>query len=139
MNRTGKVNSFKHFLFAVFLIASLVLPMRAESQVQEIIVVFKTHFDICYNDLVTNILTRYRTEFVDGATKLIELSQSLPPEHQFVWTVPGWPLKEMLCPGQTPERREKILRAMKEGRLAVNARPVSLPNRAPGFGELGRG
>src|ERR1035437_117385 len=139
MNKTRKVNSFKHFLFTVFLIASLVLPMRAESQVQEIIVVFKMHFDIGYTDLVTNILTRYRTEFVDGATKLIELSQSLPPEHQFVWTVPGWPLKEMRWPGQTPERREKILRAMKEGRLAFTAMPFSLQTESLDLEDLVRG
>ena len=33
----------------------------AHSPVREIVVVFKTHYDIGYTDLVTNILTRYRT------------------------------------------------------------------------------
>lgn len=96
------------------------------SRVQEIVVVFKTHYDIGYTDLTTNILTRYRTQFADKALSVIEQSRSLPPEQQFTWTVPGWPLKEMLWPGQTPERREKILQAVKEGRLAVHAMPFSL-------------
>ena len=116
----------KHLLFAPLLIASLVLQVRADNQVREIIVVFKTHYDIGYTDLVTNILTRYRTQFADKALAVIDQSRSLPPEQQFTWTVPGWPLKEMLWPGQTPERREKLLQAVKEGRLAVHAMPFSI-------------
>ena len=96
------------------------------SQVREIIVVFKTHYDIGYTDLITNILTRYRTQFADKALAVIDQSRSLPPEQQFAWTVPGWPLKEMLWPGQSPERRKKLLQAVKEGRLAVHAMPFSL-------------
>jgi len=96
------------------------------SQAREIVVVFKTHYDIGYTDLVTNILTRYRTLFADRALAVIDESRSLPPEQQFAWTVPGWPLKEMLWPGQTPERREKLMRAVKEGRLAVHAMPFSI-------------
>jgi hypothetical protein len=133
------VNPVKHLLFAVISIASLILPVRAENQVQEVVVVFKTHFDIGYTDLVTNILTRYRTKFVDGAMAQIEHSRSLPPEQQFVWTVPGWPLKEMLWPGQTPERREKILSALKEGRLALHALPFSLQTESLDLEDLVRG
>jgi alpha-mannosidase len=102
------------------------LPSRAASDQHDIIVVFKTHFDIGYTDLITNILTRYRTQFADRALSVIEQSRALPPEQQFTWTVPGWPLKEMLWPGQTPERRQKLLQAVKEGRLAVHAMPFSL-------------
>jgi len=96
------------------------------SPVREIIVVFKTHYDIGYTDLITNILTRYRTQFADRALSVIDQSRSLPPEKQFVWTVPGWPLKTMLWQGQTPDRREKLLQAFKEGRLVVHAMPFSL-------------
>ena len=35
------------------------------SPVREIVVVFKTHYDIGYTDLITNILNRYRTKFAD--------------------------------------------------------------------------
>jgi alpha-mannosidase len=93
---------------------------------RQIIVVFKTHFDIGYTDLVTNILTRYRTRFADGALAVMEESRSWPPEQQFTWTVPGWPLQQMLWPGQTPERRTKLLQALQEGRLALHALPFTL-------------
>src|SRR5215471_2830489 len=85
------------------------------TNVQKIIVVFKTHFDIGYTDLITNVLTRYRTTFLDKALKLIEDSRTLERDRQFVWTVPGWPLRQMLWDGQTPERRDKVVQALKEG------------------------
>jgi len=111
----------------------------ANPRVQEIVVVFKTHFDIGYTDLATNVLTRYRTTFVDGAMKVIDQSQSLPPDQQFVWTIPGWPLKEMLWPGQTPERREEILGAFKAGRLVVHALPFNTQTETLGLEDLVRG
>ena len=101
------------------------LPAAAENQVREIVVVFKTHYDIGYADLATNILTRYRTTFVDKAIKVIDQSQNMPPDQRFVWTIPGWPFKEMLWPGQTPERREEVLRAFKQGQLVVHALPFN--------------
>ena len=137
MNNSSKVSPVRSFLLALFLMASLALPALAQSRVKEIVVVYKTHFDIGYTDLVTNVLTRYRTKFVDGAMKAIEHSRSLPPEQQFVWTVPGWPLKEMLWPGQTPARRAKILQALKEGRLTVHAMPFSLQTEIARFGRPG--
>src|SRR5262249_14176390 len=100
-------------LICAALLSTCGLAQAANPRVKEVIVVFKTHFDVGYTDLVTNVLNRYRTKFVDGAMKLIEDSQSLPPDRRFVWTVPGWPLTQMLWPGQTPERREEILRALK--------------------------
>ena len=109
------------------------------TNVQEIIVVFKTHFDIGYTDLVTNVLTRYRTTFLDKALKLIQDSSNLSRDRQFVWTVPGWPLRQMLWEGQTPERREKVLQALKEGRLAVHALPFTLQTESLDLEDLVRG
>ena len=124
------MKSIRIFLFAMLLTGISGCVADGESPtnapVREIIVVFKTHYDIGYTDLVTNILTRYRTQFAEKALSVIGQSRSLPPDQQFVWTVPGWPLKEMLWPGQTPERREKLLQAVKDGRLTVHAMPFSL-------------
>jgi alpha-mannosidase len=111
----------------------------ANPRVKEVVVVFKTHFDIGYTALVTNVLTRYRTTFVDGAMKLIDDSRNLPPDGQFVWTVPGWPLEQMLWPGQTPERREEILHALKDGRLAMHALPFNTQTETLDLEDLVRG
>ena len=123
---------------ATVLISSLAVH-AANPRVREIVVVFKTHFDIGFTDLATNVLTRYRTTFVDNAMRLIDDSQSLPADRRFVWTVPGWPLEQMLWPGQTPERRDEILRALKDGRLALHALPFNTETESLDLEDLVRG
>jgi hypothetical protein len=138
MKKAKNPNPLSNLLYALFFIAILALQARG-GEVREIIVVYKTHFDIGYTDLVTNVLNRYRTRFVDGAMQAIEHSRSLPQGQQFVWTIPGWPLKQMLWPGQTPDRREKILKALREGRLTVHAMPFSLQTESLDLEDLVRG
>lgn len=91
--------------------------------VTDIWVVFKTHFDLGYTDLVTNVLRRYRGEMMDKALAVMEASQDLPANERFAWTVPGWPLTQMLGPQQTPGRRLRIERAIRDGQLAFHALP----------------
>ncbi len=73
--------------------------------VQEVIIVSKTHFDIGYTARVAEVLNRYRTTMMDGALSVMEETTSLPKEFQFAWTLPGWPLAQIVGPEQTPERR----------------------------------
>ncbi len=63
---------------------------RAASQINQIIVVCKTHFDIGYSDRVEDVLNYYRTTMIDRAVDLIDRSKELPQEEQFTWTCPGW-------------------------------------------------
>src|SRR5512138_2793488 len=94
----------------------------ARPSLRQVVVVFKTHFDIGYTDMASNVVKRYRTSMIDDALKVVEQNRALPPEQQFVWTIPGWPMTKITedWPGQTPERREKILQAFKEGRFVVH-------------------
>jgi hypothetical protein len=68
----------------------------ALAAVSEVIVVFKTHFDIGYTDMASNVVQRYRTTMIDDALKVVDQNRDLPPEQQFVWTLPGWPLAKIL-------------------------------------------
>ena len=95
------------------------------SKVQQVIVVFKTHFDIGYTDLARNVVQRYRTTMIDKALEVCDSTQKLPPENRFVWTLPGWPMTQILWPGQTPERRARIEKAIRDGRLVWHALPVT--------------
>lgn len=97
------------------------------SAVREIIVVFKTHFDIGYTDLATNIVQKYRTKMIDNALEVVDQNRDLPPTQQFVWTLPGWPMEKILeqWPGQTPEREARLRQALKEGRFVVHALPFT--------------
>ena len=86
-----------------------------------VFVIFKTHYDIGYTHLVKEVIENYRTDMIDKALKLIEESRKLPEEQRFVWTMPGWPLYQILFPGQTQERRDKVLKAIREGSLKMHA------------------
>ena len=54
------------------------------SNVEEIIVVCKTHFDIGYTHKVDELIPYYRTTMIDKALAIMEQSENLPKEQQFV-------------------------------------------------------
>jgi alpha-mannosidase len=106
---------------------SAAAPKSATSRVDQVIIVFKTHFDIGYTDMASNVVRRYRTTMIDDALKVVDQNRSLPPEQQFAWTLPGWPLSKILedWPGQTPDRQRRVQQAFKEGRFVVHALPFT--------------
>ncbi len=98
------------------------------SDVREIIVVCKTHFDIGYTHRVKDLLVYYRTKMIDRALSLMDSSKELPPEQQFVWTSPGWVMQKVIAdwPGQTPERRQRLDAAMRSGKFVTHALPFTI-------------
>lgn len=94
--------------------------------VKQIIVVFKTHFDIGYTDMAANIVARYRTTMIDKALEVVDQNRGLPPAQQFAWTVPGWPMHQILdWPEQDPARKHRVEAALEAGRFVVHALPFS--------------
>jgi len=110
-------------------------------QVEEVIVVFKTHFDIGFTDMASNVVKRYQTEMIDNALRVVDQNRSLPPDRQFAWTIPGWPMSKMLedWPGQTRERRDRIISAVKDGRLVWHALPYTTHTESLELEDLVRG
>jgi alpha-mannosidase len=147
INRTHTIgeftmkNIFHTFLATVILCGTLVLPARAETKakVENVWVVFKTHFDLGYTDRVANVLKRYRVEMMDNALAAIDADRSMPAEERFAWTVAGWPMKHILGPKQDPARRAKIVQAIREGALMVHALPGSLHTESFDLEDLARG
>ena len=107
--------------------------------VKEVIIVSKTHFDIGYTARVAEVLNRYRTTMMDGALAVMDETSSLPKEFQFAWTLPGWPLTQIVGPEQTPERREKIVSAMRSGRIVWHALPFTMHTESLDLEDLVRG
>ena len=96
-------------------------------RVREVIVVFKTHFDIGYTDMARNVVQTCRTTMIDQALAVVDQNRDLPASQQFVWTIPGWPMHRILdWPEQTPERRHRVLQAFKDGRFVVHALPFTM-------------
>ncbi len=121
--------------------SSSVTSSPAASQINEIIVVCKTHFDIGYSDRVEEVLKYYRTTMIDRALDLIDRSKELPQEEQFTWTCPGWVFDWITedWPGQTAERRQRLDRAVKSGRLVAHALPFSIESELMWPEEFARG
>ncbi|MCP4313663.1 MAG: hypothetical protein GY790_20610 [Bacteroidetes bacterium] len=96
--------------------------------VEEIILVYKSHFDIGYTHLASETIDKYRTGTIEGALDVVDKNKNLPLEQQFVWTVPGWPMKKILedWEGQTPQRRQRVRDAFRDGRFAVHALPFTM-------------
>ncbi len=111
----------------------------AGAAVDEVVVVFKTHFDIGYTDLARNVVAKYRTSMIDNALAVCDGAKAMPPEHRFVWTLSGWPMEQVLWPGQTPERRRRIAEAIRDGRLVWHALPASLHTESLDLEDLVRG
>jgi alpha-mannosidase len=102
-------------------------PVLAAASVGQVIVVFKTHFDIGYTDLASNVVRRYQTTMIDQALEVCDRNRELPPAQQFTWTLPGWPMHKILedWPGQTPARQERVRQACQQGRFVTHALPFT--------------
>jgi len=108
---------------------------------EQVIVVYKTHFDIGFTDMAENVVKMYRTSMIDKALVVCDQSKNLPPEEQFVWTIPGWPMKKILDDwnGQTPVRKTRIHKAFKDGRFAVHGLPFTTYTESLELEDLVRG
>ncbi len=125
-------------------VAGMATPVWADSasrwpKLEEVIVVSKTHFDIGFTDLASRVVDRYRTSMADQALKLVDESRGLPPDQQFSWTLAGWPMAQILWPGQTAERRERFLAAMRAGRLVPHALAFTTHTESLDLEDLTRG
>jgi hypothetical protein len=102
-------------------------PVTLVPGLKEIVVVFKTHFDIGYTAMATNVVQRYRTTMIDQALDVVDQNRDLPPQQQFAWTLAGWPMNKILedWPGQSPQRKERIEKALRDGRFVVHGLPFS--------------
>jgi hypothetical protein len=119
-------------IFLFFLTLTLGSAGQAKpghSGVKEVIVVFKTHFDIGYTDWADNVSYNYSHGMVTGALEIIEKSKQLSESQQFKWTVAGWPMKEMLAKSK-PEVKQRIEKAIKEGNFQIHGLPFTFETEA---------
>jgi hypothetical protein len=111
----------------VLAFASLTSRAAEKKPLSEIVVVFKTHFDIGYTDMATNVVQRYRTTMIDNALEVVDQNRDLPKDQQFAWTISGWPMYKILqdWPGCSPERTRRVEQALRDGRFVIHALPFS--------------
>lgn len=98
---------------------------QTSTQEMTFYLVFKSHFDIGYSALARDVVHEYRTSMIDKAMDVMDKNADKLKDTQFAWTVPGWPLEQMLWDRQSPERRLRIERALKNGNLVTHALPFT--------------
>ncbi len=108
-------------------------------KLDKVIIVYKTHFDIGYSETIQQVLHDYRTSMSDKLLEVIDRNSTQPKEKQFVWTLPGWPMKQILWEGQSPERKQKIEQAIHDGNIAIHAFPFSIHVESSDLEEMVRG
>lgn len=98
----------------------------AGTQLKEIIVAYKTHFDIGFTHPAPDIVNVYRTSMIDKALDIIDEFAEMPADKRFCWTIPSWVAYQILWDGQEPERRKRVTDAMKNGNIIVHGLPVTV-------------
>ena len=87
--------------------------------------VFKCHYDIGFTNSVPKVMEAYRTTVMDKVLQAAEVLNQPGAPRKFSWAMPGWPLTQVLGSEQTPERRAKVLTALRDGTVSVLAQPFT--------------
>jgi alpha-mannosidase len=121
-----------HFIVLFILLAITAFAQQDEKpnpNIKEIIFVFKTHFDNGYTDMAESVINKYSTTMMEQALTTLEKSRNLPREKQFVWTMPSWPLTQILqrC---TPEIKPKVEAAIRDGWFVYHGLPFTFETEA---------
>lgn len=119
-------------------IAAVELSKGEAADVDNIVIVFKMHFDIGYTDWAEAILQKYSGSMMEQVSESVKATRELPRAEQFVWTVPSLPAKYML-ENASPELKSQIERMLREGHLKVHSLPFTYQTEASDLEMLTRG
>jgi len=108
------------------------------SKLEKIYVVFKTHFDIGFTGLVSDVVYRYRNDMLDGVIDICEKTSANAEHEKYVWTMSAWPLKQSL-EGSTPENHQKALEILGNEQLVWHLLPYTTHTEFCGLEEWIRG
>jgi alpha-mannosidase len=111
-----------------------------KQQVNKIIVVFKTHFDLGFTGLSSEIIRSYSTEMLPEVVHTCETTSSNPENHRFVWTMPAWPLAHTLSSGDADaSMKERARNLIRQGQIRWHALPFTTHTEFCGLEEFIRG
>ncbi|MBQ7777635.1 MAG: DUF5054 domain-containing protein [Oscillibacter sp.] len=87
----------------------------------KIILAFKTHFDIGFTQLASEIIDQYSGQMLSDVIETCNGTADMGKLH-YVWTMPSWPLTVMQGSG---EKRGELDRLVREGQIAFHALPFT--------------
>lgn len=90
--------------------------------VENVYIITKTHLDLGFTDLASNIVYQYINDYIPSA---IELARVVNKEKKiFAWTTGSWIIHKALKEG-TKEQVEKLTKALKNGDIIAHALPFT--------------
>jgi alpha-mannosidase len=131
------------FSVIVFSLSSLISihvfsqELKPNPDLEEVIVVFKTHFDIGYTDYAESVVRKYGSSMIEGALENLDASMEMPPEERFVWTLPAWPMQQVID-RSNPTTKARVESALKNGNFAIHALPITFETEASDLENLAR-
>lgn len=100
---------------------------------KKVILVFKTHFDIGFTQLSREILEYYSGEMLDKVKATCDVTKDMGAL-KYVWTMPSWPVKDMLARGEG-ERKQALLDLIGRRQLVWHSLPYTSHYDACGMNE----
>lgn len=90
---------------------------------EKIILVFKTHFDIGFTDLSSNVIDNYAKGMLREVIETCKKTQDMGKLH-YVWTMPAWPLIHIVknC---APDLKKELDALIENGQVAWHALPFT--------------
>lgn len=90
----------------------------------KIIAVFKTHFDIGYTRLRSDVIAQYSGKMLDDVIAACETTAPLGAGRRYVWTMPGWPL-QITLDNAAPDKRARAEALIRCGQLVPHGLPFT--------------
>jgi alpha-mannosidase len=112
----------------------------SEQSLRRVVVVFKTHFDLGFTDLPDKVMSLYTGQMFDAVRKVMEATAGEPEGLRYNWTLPSWPLKQLLHDPTLPQETRDVARGLVEaGRLHWHVWPFTTHTAICGLEDMVRG
>lgn len=91
--------------------------------VKKIILVFKTHFDIGFTDLASNVIHGYGSDMLRQVIETCRATEDMG-KLRYVWTMPAWPLYH-ICRHCDPALKPELDRLIVNGQIVWHSLPFT--------------
>ncbi|HYP41887.1 MAG TPA: glycoside hydrolase family 38 C-terminal domain-containing protein [Chloroflexia bacterium] len=112
----------------------------SERRLRRVVVVFKTHFDLGFTDLPDRVMSLYTGPMFDAVREVMAATAGEPEGLRYNWTLPSWPLKQLLHDPALPQEAQDAARRLVEaGRLHWHVWPFTTHTAFCGLEDMVRG
>jgi alpha-mannosidase len=111
-----------------------------ERALRKVVVVFKTHFDLGFTGLPDEVMGLYTGQMFNQVREVVAATAGEPEGLRYNWTLPAWPMKQLLHDPRLPEETRRAARNLVEqGSLSWHAWPFTTHTAFCSLEELVRG